>query len=237
MNVKLKLVKQIFLIASASLIVGLSVDFLVSSPLGRFRPLDQLTSTQSILSTVLVVAILYIFRPFFGFPPSILSFGVGYVFDLWVGLAIAILGTVLTALPAFLLGKSSRRLPEWIPLATQLTTASENLIARVGVYRGFAAVSLSPAPLDPVSYAAGITGITFRQFITATLIGAVPWAGYYVFLGASADQIVSGENIELPIFAIIAGTGIAILLLARPAFDWLKSEKQQRKQSYSRTGK
>jgi uncharacterized membrane protein YdjX (TVP38/TMEM64 family) len=44
-------------------------------------------------------------------------------------------------------------------------------------------------PYDPVSYAAGLSGITFREYILATILGTAPGAFAYIFLGHSLHQL------------------------------------------------
>jgi uncharacterized membrane protein YdjX (TVP38/TMEM64 family) len=179
---------------------------------------------QSDADAMLVGAVfaVYLVRPVTGVPPSAISFLVGVKFGIVVGLPVVVVGTALTGLPAYYFGCKSRELPRWIPGVHRLGDASERFVDRVGVYRGMLAASVSPTPLDPVAYAAGLADVSWSVFLVATLISAVPWAGAYCYGGAVAGDLAIGPG-GPPTVVVALGVVIACLLLAGPVLETLRN--------------
>jgi uncharacterized membrane protein YdjX (TVP38/TMEM64 family) len=64
-------------------------------------------------------------------------------------------------------------------------------------------------PFDAISYAAGLTKMSFRSFIIATAVGAFPRAAFYCFLGSIVPTERGGLEAMFTIAMIIV---VAILL-------------------------
>lgn len=178
------------------------------------------SDTDAVLVAVVFAA--YLVRPVTGIPPSAVSFVVGVKFGIVVGFPIVVVGTALTGMPAYYFGRQSRELPQWIPGIHRLGDASERFVARVGVYRGMMAASVSPTPLDPIAYAAGLAGVPLSVFLIAMLVSAVPWAGAYCYSGSVAGNLAAGPN-SSPTVVIALGAVITCLLLMRPVLETLRS--------------
>ncbi|QGA81912.1 TVP38/TMEM64 family protein [Halomicrobium sp. LC1Hm] len=190
------------------------------------------STTKSTPLLVMAIFVLYLIRPVTGFPSAVLSFLVGAKFGIIQGLPIVVLGSVITGLPAYYLGTYSRQLPAWIPGVGRFQTVSESLLDRVGVYRGMFAASLSPTPLDPVAWAAGMADVRLPIYLLATLMAAVPWAGAYCYSGAVAGGIATTPG-RPPLGVIIFGGVISGLLLFRPAIEWIRDRQIPTESAYN----
>lgn len=72
------------------------------------------------------------------------------------------------------------------------------------VIRGLFIMRVSPAfPFDPVSYGAGISHITYRQFFIGTLLGIFPKVVLYTFLGDQIDNIFSIQTLIIFVILLI----------------------------------
>ncbi len=60
-------------------------------------------------------------------------------------------------------------------------------------------------PFDPISYASGLVGIPFRNFIVGTALGSIPKVILYTFLGDGIEDILSIRTIVvLGILVVLA---------------------------------
>jgi len=171
-----------------------------------------------VLGGLLVVA--YLFRTLAGWPISVLSAVVGYLFGL-AGLPVAAAGTVVTALPPYLVvrtiaGGGENRLAG--PLGWAAGVARRYVDA-TGDLRGVLAARLAPVHTDVISCAAGLAGVPPRTFVVATFLGELPWAVAAVLAGASASRITAGG--DTPVGLVVGAGALAALVLAGPVYERL----------------
>ncbi len=57
-------------------------------------------------------------------------------------------------------------------------------------------------PFDPISYASGLVGIPFRNFIVGTAMGSIPKVILYTFLGDGIEDILSIRTIVVLVILI-----------------------------------
>lgn len=162
---------------------------------------------------------LYLVRPFLLWPLSVFSVLIGYLFGFPSGVPVVLLGTVLTCLPPFVIAARFDGTPGYIG---RIADYGSTLVATTGELRGVIAARLSPAPADAVSYGAGMSGVSTRMFAIGTLIGELPWAVFYVFLGQSLRTFSATEIPPVDVRLILLGATVALLLVARPAYDFLR---------------
>jgi len=151
-------------------------------------------------------------------PGSILTLGTGYIFANAFGLSWGVLigsisvfvGAMTGESASFLLGRYLLR--DWV---------EKNLAKKYAIFEALDAalrengfqimllLRLSPIiPFNVINYAAGVTGMSFGQYILATL-GILPGTVLYVFIGASASSLtdtttaMDGESDEFPILQVI----------------------------------
>ena len=185
---------------------------LSASPQAVLGKVDVLVGRPALL--VAALAALYLVRPLLAWPISALSILLGYLFGPVV-IPVALLGAVVTTLPAYLL---ARYLGHDAGLLARVGDAGETVRRTTGDLRGIVAVRLAPLPTDPVSYAAGLAGVPLRPYAAGTAIGEAPWVGTAVLLGASMGQLVTTGPSVSP---LLIGTTVALALLlalSRPAY-------------------
>lgn len=166
---------------------------------------------------VLVLLVLYVFRPVSLIPLSGLHLVAGFVFGGALGVVVAMVGTVLTALPVYAAGthfSPSAGIGGW------LARRGESTLTQTGGLRGMVAASLSPVPADAVAYTAGASGVPPRVFLVGLVVGEVPWVAAYVFVGRSMTVLsLSGATDLVGLVAVLSV--LSLLVVARPAYDAL----------------
>ncbi len=158
---------------------------------------------------------LYLVRPFLGWPHTPFPIAVGVLYGLVPGVAIALVGAVLTCLPAYVAGR-------WFDvehgLFGRLSRLGDRVVAVTGTTRGIAGARLTPVPTDLVSYAAGVAGVPLRPYLVGTFLGEIPWILVLVTLGASVGTLtLDPETVPAaPVWLVIAFALVGLALLAWP---------------------
>lgn len=201
------------LFALAAVVATVAV---VVPPERAVATLERAHGKPVVLCALLVAA--YLGRALAGWPITVLSAVVGYLFGI-PGTAVAAVGTVVTAFPPYLIvGRLADGTTEAGPLGWAADAASAYIDA-TGDFRGVLAARLAPVHTDVVSSAAGLAGVGPRAFALATLLGELPWAVAAALAGASAARMVAGAATPL---ALVVGAGaLAALLLAGPVYGRL----------------
>lgn len=185
-----------------------------------FSPGTILAGLETLASKPLLfvpaLGVLYLVRPFLLWPVTSVAVLLGYLYGP-AGFALSIVGAAFTALPPYLIGRYVRT---DMGLFASVSSGCERFFSSVGDFRGVVAARFSPVPGDPISYAAGLSGVAAGPFLAGTMVGEVPWALVAVAAGASM------RTLELSAFSvspelIVALFGLTALLLARPIYDRL----------------
>jgi uncharacterized membrane protein YdjX (TVP38/TMEM64 family) len=166
---------------------------------------------------VVALAVLYLVRPFLLWPVTSVAVLLGFLYGPAIGFGLALLGAAFTALPPYLLGRYAQT---EIGLFGYVGDTFEAFFETVGDIRGVIAARFSPIPGDPISYAAGLSGVPAGPFLVGTMIGEVPWALIAVFAGASMRTLRFSE-FSLSPELLVTLFGLAVLLLARPVYNRL----------------
>jgi len=130
-------------------------------------------------------------------PGSVLTLGAGFAYGVVLGTAVVWVAANLTAVVAFILGR---------------TLARDAIAARVGANPRFAAIDraigreglkivllvrLSPIfPFTLLNYALGLTRVAVRDYVIGSLIGMLPGTLMYVYLGSlvtSLTELAAGR--------------------------------------------
>lgn len=137
----------------------------------------------------------YAVRPLVLLPASLLTIAAGVLFGPVGGVAVAVVGANLSALVAFLVGRTFS--PERL---AAVGDGTEGFLARWSERlrrRGFATVivlRLAFVPYDLVNYASGFLRIGVVPFLVATAIGSLPGTVAFVLAGASLDRLDAGVD-------------------------------------------
>lgn len=199
-------------------LAGLAVAGLAVLGVGVFSPSRVLSSVANLadrpLVFLVVVVTCYTLRPLVLWPISALSLLVGFVLGPVVGVPVGLAGAVYTSLPPYLL---ARYLPgEGGPLA-RVRRFGQELTATTGDLRGLVGARMLPLPADPVSYGAGLSGISVPTFVAGTALGECLWVLAAVVAGSSMRAFTLAESgTTLPL--LLAATALGVLLLGGPAY-------------------
>jgi uncharacterized membrane protein YdjX (TVP38/TMEM64 family) len=162
----------------------------------------------------LVLAAVYLVRPFLLWPVSSIALVLGYLYGPAVALPLALAGAALTGLPPFLVARYASD----EGLLGFVGNSGRQLVDAVGETRGVLAARLSPVPGDPISYAAGLSDVSVGAFLLGTVVGEVPWALVTVFTGDSMRRLsVTGFSVSPA--ALVAMAGLAIIVLSGPLYS------------------
>ncbi|MFC7079562.1 VTT domain-containing protein [Halorussus caseinilyticus] len=92
------------------------------------------------------------------------------------------------------------------------------VLRRDGRPSGMVASRLAPAPSDPVSAAAGLSGVSTGAFVAGTAVGEVPWTVAAVLAGSSLDRLSTAGLNAIGWELLAAAAAVAVALLAGPAY-------------------
>lgn len=152
-----------------------------------------------------VYLILYALRPLVLFPAILITIAAGILFGSWWGLTLAVVGSNLSAMVAYGIGRSltSGNSSDTPPEAGGLRGFAAKWSARMRE-RSFFTVMLTRllfVPYDLVNYAAGALRIAWVPFLAATAIGSLPGTVAFVLAGASIERVDEGlQGFDLRVF-------------------------------------
>ncbi|MCZ4101275.1 TVP38/TMEM64 family protein [Streptomyces sp. H39-C1] len=141
-------------------------------------------------------------------PGSVLTASAGALFGLPLGVAAVLVGATAGAALSFGLAR-------WLGRPVVARYAGSGRLARLDAYltrRGFAAVLLVRlVPLFPfsvINYGAGVAGVRFSSYVTATALGIIPGTVVYTGLGGSlGDPGSPGLWIALGALLVLSASG------------------------------
>ncbi len=192
------------------LLLGALVVALRWLPLGdwlaAFRAWAQVQGTLGQIAFALVYAVCVVLFV----PASVLTLGAGAVYGLGRGVVVVVAGASLGALASFLLARGvlRSRVQRWVAGSPRLR-ALDGAVARSGARIVFL-VRLSPAfPFTLSNYVFGLTGVSPAGYAVATIIGMIPGAIAWVYLGvagadAAAGGVQSGVELALRLGGVIS---------------------------------
>ena len=167
---------------------------------------------------ILMMVIAVVIAPI---PSSPLAIFAGTVFGTWWAILWTMSGAVIGAGIAFWIARRfGRRMVERLVSKKKLYSiesrfSENNLILTVFVLR------LLPLPFfDAVSYVAGLTRISVKGFIMATVLGLFP----LVFLFSYAGELLASRMFGFSIAVIVFS--LSILILARIYYGTKKTDKE-----------
>jgi uncharacterized membrane protein YdjX (TVP38/TMEM64 family) len=169
---------------------------------------------------VLLVGV-YLVRPLFAWPTTLVALLAGYAYGPVWGFPVALAGTTGSALLPFLAARyvgSGAGAGFGSGLVARLGDSGQRFFAAAGDLRGMIASRLAPAPSDPVSAAAGLSGVSTGAFVAGTAIGEVPWTVAAVLAGSSLDRLSTAGLNAVSWELVAAAAAVAVALLAGPAY-------------------
>jgi uncharacterized membrane protein YdjX (TVP38/TMEM64 family) len=205
-------------LVGAGLVGGLAIAATVAlSPSAVLGGLTDLAADPVLFAAAL--ATVYLLRSVVFWPISAVSLLVGFVYGPAVGVPVALAGAVGTCVPPFLVARYARD----SGVTGGLDTRADRLVDVTGGVRGVTAGHLAPLPVDPVSYAAGLSDVSPRAFLLGTALGEIPWVVAAVVAGSSMRSLtLSGAEAGLPL--VVGAAGLAVLVVAGPAYRHFRGE-------------
>ena len=145
---------------------------------------------------------------FLGVPQFVLIAAAVVAFGPWTGLAYSWIGTLVSSLVGFLIGRrfGARLLDE---LASEGVRRFTAMVAKNGFLASLVVRLVPSAPFIVVNMAAGVTGMGIVSFALGTAIGIVPKIALTAFAGKAVVKAVSG------------GGGYGWLMLVGVAALWI----------------
>ncbi|RBI64111.1 TVP38/TMEM64 family protein [halophilic archaeon] len=202
------------LVGLAALAVVVAAGLVVSPDL-VYRQVEAVTDSPALAAGAFLLV--YLVRPVLAWPTSAVALAVGYVYGPVVGFPVALAGTTASACVPFL-GAQYFRGDGGV--AGRLGASGERFFDATGDLRGMVASRLAPAPSDPVSAAAGLSGVPLRAFVLGTALGEVPWTAAAVLAGGSLETLAAG-SVGKNWWLVAAAAVVALALLVQPAREAL----------------
>lgn len=181
-------------------------------------------------TALIIYALVYIIATIIMVPLAPLAIAAGYLFGLGPSFTVSVLAATAGATLAFLLSRHllARTFERWL-LVHPVMAATERSITEQGWLVVFL-LRLSPIiPSHLLNYLCGITHITARQYISATLIGKTPLIFMLSYVGAlatrAAQQVDTIGYAHLSVLVIgLLFTALACWLIARRARQLLQRQ-------------
>ncbi len=123
-------------------------------------------------------------------PSELILLSAGMIFGLWPGMAIGVVGSVVSGVVTYFLAiKGGRPIidsaGEYASLADKFIIVVDIWIERWGIWAIIVGRAVPLIMFDPVSYAAGLSNVKWKPYTLATFIGSIPRAFFFAFFGAS----------------------------------------------------
>ncbi|WP_132059406.1 TVP38/TMEM64 family protein [Halorussus amylolyticus] len=198
--------------AGVALLAVVAAASLLAGPKHLFETAQAVADRPALFAGLLVGA--YLVRPVFVWPTTLVAVLAGYGFGPAVGFPVALAGTTASACLPFLV---ARYVGAGTGLVGRLGDSGERFFAAAGDLRGMVASRLVPAPSDPVSVAAGLSGVSVPAFVVGTAVGEIPWTVAAVLAGSSLERLSVEGLTAVSWELLVAGLAVAVTLLAGPA--------------------
>lgn len=175
----------------------------------KYFNLQSHLTTESLRSTVassgifgpLIFIILYILTSIFFLPGAIFSIASGAIFGSIMGTIYTVIGATIGATLAFLISRYFTRsfFEELIERKYKKIREYDEKLERNGFVTVLFLRLIPLFPFNGLNFALGLTRVKLKDYIIATLIGIIPGAFLYAYLG---DSIVEMNYINV-ILAIV----------------------------------
>ena len=140
-------------------------------------------------------------------PSTPLNLTGGAIFGVWWGTLWTTVAAIIAAIVAFAF---TRNLDRQL-IAKKLAGRWEALDAEIrqgGLFYMFAIRLLPIIPYGLVNFAAGLTSISYRDYLTGTILGTVPGILPFVMMGSGLQALSQGDI--LPLMTALALTGMLV---------------------------
>jgi len=232
---KLKIVALSVLCA---LFVIIIVLFLIPDSPAQKYLLDFMTWIQTIspIYGTVTLTIVYAISIVFCFPGTPFNLAAGFLFDVWLGAIVTVIGCDLGATIAFLLGRTLGK--DWAQeqVSKNKKFTHINMAVEKNAWLIIFLIRLSPVlPFGLCNYLFGVTKVKFSSYWTATTAGLIPCTVAYTYLGSlmrnltdiySEDGGDTSATTLIVVAIVVTVIGITVItLVTKRTLD--KTIKQQ----------
>jgi uncharacterized membrane protein YdjX (TVP38/TMEM64 family) len=156
----------------------------------------------------IVYIIVYIVATLLLIPSTALNLTGGALFGPWLGAFWTSLAAILAAIVAFVFTRSVGRETVAKRLAGRWH-AMDAEVKQGGLFYMFAIRLLPLMPYGIVNFAAGLTSVTFKDYVLGTTLGTLPGVLPFVLLGSSGLNAIKTGDV-LPLLTALGMTGILV---------------------------
>ena len=163
-------------------------------------------------------------------PGSVFTIAAGLVYGMVAGTAVALTGATIGASLAFLAGRYLfRRRIEKYASGNERFAAVDQAIGEHG-WKVVGLLRLSPLiPYNASNYFYGITSIRFWPFLLASLVGMLPGAFLYAYLGAIGRAGLSRQRPEDVLESVFLGFGFLATIAGTIFLSHIAKQALQKK--------
>ncbi|OGQ07118.1 MAG: hypothetical protein A3G32_08960 [Deltaproteobacteria bacterium RIFCSPLOWO2_12_FULL_40_28] len=154
-----------------------------------FVTLEAWIRSQGVLAP-LVFGLIYIAATVFALPGSVLTIGGGLLFGAWWGTLINWLSASIGAIISFLLARYLGR--DAVTKILKGKGTLHGLDEKIGNNGFYSVLILRLVPLFPfngLNFGLGLTKVSFRDYLLATLLGMLPGTFVYTSLGSAGRHL------------------------------------------------
>ncbi|MEH2423567.1 MAG: TVP38/TMEM64 family protein [Nostoc sp.] len=168
--------------------------------------IQALLKSSGIWAPIIYVA-LYVVATMLVLPSTVLNLTGGAIFGPWLGTFWTSVGAVIAAIIAFVFTRTIGRKTVANRLAGRWQ-AMDAEVRRGGLFYMFAIRLVPIMPYGLVNFVAGLTSISFKDYVLGTTLGTVPSVLPFVLLGSSGLKAVNGDF--LPLLLALGLSGILV---------------------------
>lgn len=137
----------------------------------------------------------------------------GMLFGVWDGLAYILIGDAVGGSLNFWIARLLGRPGIRRFVGRGATRQVDQAVSYVGGWKALLVASVVLSPVyDFVSYAAGLSNLPFRHYFWVTLVGSVPTAFVYMFVG---DRLANGQLLVSGLVGLVVAVVLAIWIHLR----------------------
>ena len=163
--------------------------------------------SSGIWAPIIFIAV-YVVATVLILPSTALNLTGGAIFGPWLGILWTSIGAIIAAIVSFAFTRTVGRELVAKRLAGRWQ-AMDVEVSRGGIFYMFAIRLVPIMPYGLVNFAAGLTSVSFKDYVLGTTIGTVPSVLPFVLLGSSGIKAIRTGDV-LPLLAALTLTGLLV---------------------------
>ncbi len=178
---------------------------------GQVDALGERLTSYGLWGPVISIGVMILQGILAPLPAFVVTFANGLAFGAFAGWLISLTGHVAASSVCFGIARRLGRRRVESLVSTKSLVSADRWLERWGPHAVFLTRLAPGISFDGISYAAGLTSISFKRFVVATTLGVIPETLLFAYLGHSAHEhapLVMGIS-----FAVaLSGLVVAVLL-------------------------